>query len=104
MIVLVVFDLFLRVGALGKSHAVTHEARGQHLACYWPALIQINWNEEAPINNNGDEKGEITAGTNEIQKMMGPYRNSSHCAKVENLKAHDFTTVNKGEVNNLKDL
>lgn len=88
---------------LGESHAVKHEAWG-HLAYYWQAIVQINWNKEAPIDSNGDEKGAITAGTNGIQKMMGPYLNSLHCTKFENLKAYDLTTVNKGEINNLKDL
>lgn len=42
-----------------------------HWAYYWQAVIQMNWKKEAPINNNRDEKGEVTAGTNEIQEIVG---------------------------------
>lgn len=36
--------------------------------------------------------------------MMGLYFNSLYCIKFENLKVYDFIIVNKGEINNLKDL
>lgn len=80
----------------GSVGARVHKARGHHLLHDWQALSHINQDREREEQNNiSDEKDDITAGTNEIQKMRGPCINIVHCTELENLRACDPTQLTK---------